>query len=64
MTGGGLGLTTHVLPELDAVAVITTTNYRVQGEHALSDRLPTTYVLPLLASQSRRFPRSKYSWSQ
>jgi hypothetical protein len=37
-----------VFPELDAVVVITTTNYRVQGAHALSDQLLVNYVLPLL----------------
>jgi CubicO group peptidase (beta-lactamase class C family) len=50
MTGTG-GNRVHVFPELDAVVVITTTNYRVQGAHALSDQLLTTYVLPLLTRE-------------
>ena len=49
MTGTG-GNRVHVFPELDAVVVITTTNYRVQGAHALSDALLTTHVLPVLVS--------------
>ncbi|HEX3679858.1 MAG TPA: serine hydrolase domain-containing protein [Galbitalea sp.] len=40
----------HVFPDLDAVVVITTTNYRIPDAHALSDRLLTDYVLPLLSS--------------
>jgi CubicO group peptidase (beta-lactamase class C family) len=53
MTGTG-GNRVHMFPELDAVVVITTTNYRVQGAHALTDQLLTTYVLPLLASDRGR----------
>ncbi len=53
MTGTG-GNRVHIFPELDAVVVITTTNYRVQGAHALTDQLLTTYVLPLLASDRGR----------
>jgi CubicO group peptidase (beta-lactamase class C family) len=49
MTGTG-GNRVHVFPELDAVVVVTTTNYRVQGAHALSDQLLVNYVLPLLTS--------------
>jgi CubicO group peptidase (beta-lactamase class C family) len=52
MTGAG-GNRVHVFPALDAVVVITTTNYRVQGAHALSDQLLVNYVLPLLTSDGR-----------
>ena len=31
----------HLFPDRDAVVVITTTNYRVQDGHALTDRLLT-----------------------
>ena len=38
----------YVLPEQDAVVVITTTNYRVPGAGALTDKLFTTLIVPAL----------------
>lgn len=44
MTGTG-GNRVHVLPDLDLVAVITTTNFRRRDAHELSDRLLVEQVL-------------------
>jgi CubicO group peptidase (beta-lactamase class C family) len=48
MNGMG-GNRVHVVPELDAVVVITTTNFAVPDAHARSDRLFAEHVLPVLA---------------
>jgi CubicO group peptidase (beta-lactamase class C family) len=48
MTGMG-GNRVHLFPELDAVAVITTTNFGRRDAHALSDRLLVERILPLVA---------------
>jgi CubicO group peptidase (beta-lactamase class C family) len=45
MTGNG-GNRVVVFPTLDAVAVITTTNYNQRDMHQLSDRLLTEFILP------------------
>ncbi|MGK5047800.1 hypothetical protein ACQ4WP_18170 [Janthinobacterium sp. GB4P2] len=37
-----------VLPELDAVVVITTTNFQVRDAHALSEKLLTKLIMPAL----------------
>jgi CubicO group peptidase (beta-lactamase class C family) len=47
MTGTG-GNRMHVFPELEAVAVITTTNFGRRDAHELSDRLLVGHILPLL----------------
>lgn len=47
MTGTG-GNRVHLFPELDAVAVITTTNFRVRDAHDVSSRLLVEHVLPAL----------------
>lgn len=47
MAGSG-GNKVFVLPGLDAVVVITTTNFQVRGAHPLSDKLLTTLILPAL----------------
>ena len=47
MTGTG-GNRVHLFPDFDAVVVITTTNYRVQGAQTLTDDLLVRYVLPIL----------------
>ena len=38
----------YVLPGQDAVVLITTTNYRVPGAGALTDKLFTTLIVPVL----------------
>jgi len=47
MSGMG-GNRVHVFPELDAVVVITTVNFRLPQAHQLADRLLTEALLPLL----------------
>jgi CubicO group peptidase (beta-lactamase class C family) len=47
MTGTG-GNRVHLFPELDAVIVITTTNFGRRDAHALSDRLLVERLLPLV----------------
>lgn len=47
MSGMG-GNKVYVLPEQDAVVVITTTNFQMRGAHPNSDKLLTTLVLPVL----------------
>jgi CubicO group peptidase (beta-lactamase class C family) len=49
MSGTG-GNKVFVLPTLDAVVVITTTNYGVRDSHALSERLLTDYILAVLSN--------------
>jgi CubicO group peptidase (beta-lactamase class C family) len=49
MTGTG-GNRVHVFPDLDLVAVITTTNFRRRDAHELSDRLLVEQVLACLDS--------------
>ncbi|HEY0301013.1 MAG TPA: serine hydrolase, partial [Rhizomicrobium sp.] len=48
MNGAG-GNKVLAFPELDLVAVITTTNFNGPGGHALSDKLVTDYILPAAA---------------
>jgi CubicO group peptidase (beta-lactamase class C family) len=48
MTGMG-GNRVHLFPELDAVTVITTTNFGRRNAHALSDRLLVEQLLPLIS---------------
>jgi len=47
MNGNG-GNKLLVFPDLDAVVVVTTTNYNVRGSHQLTDKLVTDRVLPAL----------------
>lgn len=47
MSGTG-GNRVHVFPELNAVVVVTTTNFAVRKSHDLTDRLLTEVLLPLL----------------
>ena len=47
MAGSG-GNKVFVLPELDAVVVITTTNFGIRDAHALSEKLLTSMILPAL----------------
>lgn len=47
MAGSG-GNKVFVLPELDAVVVITTTNFQVRDAHPLSDKLLTSLIIPVL----------------
>jgi CubicO group peptidase (beta-lactamase class C family) len=52
MSGNG-GNKVAVFPELDAVVVITTTNYNARGMHEQTDRMLTDFILPALAAPSR-----------
>ena len=47
MAGSG-GNKVFVLPALDAVVVITTTNFQVRGAHPLSEKLLTDLIMPVL----------------
>jgi CubicO group peptidase (beta-lactamase class C family) len=47
MAGSG-GNKVFVLPDQDAVVVITTTNFQVRGAHPLTEKLLTTLILPKL----------------
>jgi len=47
MAGSG-GNKVFVLPELDAVVVITTTNFQIRDAHPLSEKLLTKLILPVL----------------
>ncbi|MES2757418.1 MAG: serine hydrolase [Pseudomonadota bacterium] len=47
MAGSG-GNKVFVLPELDAVVVITTTNFQVRDAHPLSEKLLTNLIMPVL----------------
>ena len=38
----------YVLPDQEAVVVVTTTNYSVSGAGALTDKLFTTLIVPAL----------------
>ena len=49
MTGNG-GNKVVVVPSLDAVIVITSTNYNTRGMHEQTDQILTGYVLPALAT--------------
>lgn len=52
MAGSG-GNKVFVLPDQDAVVVITTTNFQVRGAHPLSEKLLTSFILPALLDRSR-----------
>jgi CubicO group peptidase (beta-lactamase class C family) len=52
MTGAG-GNRVHLLPELDAVAVITSENFRRPDAHQLSDALLAEHVIPAVSSATR-----------
>ncbi len=51
MTGTG-GNKVFAFPDLHAVVVVTTTNYREKDAHALTERLVTEHVLPALTAKS------------
>jgi len=50
MNGNG-GNKVLIFPGLDAVVVVTTTNYNVRGAHQLTDKLVTDHVLPALLAR-------------
>lgn len=52
MTGTG-GNRVHLLPELDSVVVVTTTNFRRPDAHQLSDMLLADRVIPAVSSATR-----------
>ena len=52
MMNGNGGNKVMVLPQLDAVVVITTTNYGNRDAHQMSERLSSNFVLPHLAASS------------
>lgn len=49
MSGMG-GNKVYLVPELDSVVVITTTNFGVRSPHAVTEKLLTTLILPAIAS--------------
>ncbi|MBK5298870.1 MAG: serine hydrolase [Vicinamibacteria bacterium] len=51
MNGNG-GNKVLIFPDLDAVVVVTTTNFNVRGAHQLTDKLVTEHVLPALLSSA------------
>ena len=49
MTGNG-GNKVVAVPTLDAVVVITSTNYNSRGMHEQTDKMLTDYILPALGT--------------
>jgi CubicO group peptidase (beta-lactamase class C family) len=50
MSGMG-GNKVYLLPALDAVVVVTTTNYQLRGAHPLTEKLLATLILPALPAE-------------
>lgn len=53
MSGAG-GNKVFVVPDLQAVIVITSTNYRLDNAHELADSLLTDHILPTLSGAARK----------